>query len=78
MTASVLKVVEAHRRIFDLKIRNRLQAIEDELASGFDEFIVATDAGTFTWRSVALMRGVRDFGLDGPAPIAFFADVKQA
>jgi hypothetical protein len=74
-----VKVVEAHRRIFDLEIRNRLQAVEDELvASGFDEFIVATDAGTFTWRSVALMRGVRDFGLDGPALIAFFADVKRA
>jgi len=40
-----------------LKIRDRLQAIEDELVeAGFDEFIVATDAGTFTWRSVTLVR----------------------
>jgi hypothetical protein len=36
-----------------LEIRNRLQAIEDELvATGFDEFIVACDAGTFTWKTV--------------------------
>jgi len=36
-----------------LKIRDRLQAIEDELAAaGFDEFIVATDAGAFTWNTV--------------------------
>jgi hypothetical protein len=29
-----------------LKIRDRLQAIEDELLkAGYDEFIVATDAG---------------------------------
>ena len=40
-----------------LRIRERLQAIEDGLVeAGFDEFIVATDAGTFTWRSVALVR----------------------
>jgi hypothetical protein len=40
-----------------LEIRERLQAIEDELvAAGFDEFILATDAGTFTWRSIALVR----------------------
>jgi hypothetical protein len=39
-----------------LEIRERLQVIEDELVdAGFDEFIVATDAGTFTWRSVALV-----------------------
>jgi hypothetical protein len=32
-----------------LEIRDRLQAIEDKLvAAGFDEFIVATDAGTFS------------------------------
>jgi hypothetical protein len=40
-----------------LEIRNKLQAIEEELvAAGFDEFIVACDAGTFTWRSIALVR----------------------
>jgi hypothetical protein len=40
-----------------LKIRDRLQAIEDELvAAGFDEFIVACDAGTWTWRPVAHAR----------------------
>jgi hypothetical protein len=36
----------------------RLQAVEDELVkAGFDEFILATDAGTFTsarWRGRAL------------------------
>jgi hypothetical protein len=36
-----------------LKIRNRLQAIEDELiAAGLDEFIVAIDPATFTWKTV--------------------------
>jgi len=40
-----------------LRIRDRLQAIEDELvAAGFNEFIVATDAGTFTWRTVERAR----------------------
>jgi hypothetical protein len=40
-----------------LGIRDRLQAIEDELiAASFDEFIVATDAGTFTWRTAARAR----------------------
>jgi hypothetical protein len=35
-----------------LKIRDRLQAVEDELVeAGFDEFIVATGAGTFVWRT---------------------------
>ena len=37
--------------------RNRLQAIEDELiAAGLDEFIVATDAATFTWKTVERAR----------------------
>jgi hypothetical protein len=36
-----------------LELRDRLQAIEDELvAACFDQFIVATDAGTFTWKTV--------------------------
>jgi hypothetical protein len=40
-----------------LRIRDRLQAIEDELVeAGFDEFMVATDAGTFTWRTVERAR----------------------
>jgi hypothetical protein len=40
-----------------LEIRGRLQAIEDELVeAGFDEFIVATDRGTFTWRTIELAR----------------------
>jgi hypothetical protein len=40
-----------------LKIRDRLQAIEDELVSaGFNEFIVACDDGTWTWRTVARAR----------------------
>ncbi len=40
-----------------LKIRERLQAIEDEFVeAGYDEFIVACDAGTFTWRTTALIR----------------------
>jgi hypothetical protein len=37
-----------------LRIRDRLQAIEDELLeAGYDEFIVATDTGSFIWRTVA-------------------------
>jgi len=40
-----------------LKIRDRLQAIEDEfVAAGFDEFIVACDDGTWTWRTTARAR----------------------
>jgi hypothetical protein len=40
-----------------LRIRDRLQAIEDELVeAGLDEFMVACDAGTFTWRTVARSR----------------------
>jgi hypothetical protein len=40
-----------------LKIRDRLQAIEDELLeAGFDELIVATDSGSFIWRTVARAR----------------------
>lgn len=40
-----------------LAIPDRLQTIEDELvAAGFDEFIVACDAGTFTWRTVTRAR----------------------
>jgi hypothetical protein len=40
-----------------LKIRDRLQAIENELvAANLDEFIVACDAGTFTWRTVLRSR----------------------
>jgi hypothetical protein len=40
-----------------LKIRDRLQRIEDELVeAGFDEFMVACDAGTFTWRTVQRAR----------------------
>jgi hypothetical protein len=40
-----------------LRIYDRLQAIEDErVEAGFDEFIVATDAGTFTWRTVERAR----------------------
>ncbi len=42
-----------------LKIRARLQAVEDELIeSGYDEFIVATDGGSFVWRTVARARAV--------------------
>jgi hypothetical protein len=49
-----------------LKIRERLQATEDDLvAAGFDEFIVATEAGTFTWRTIAL---ARDESGDEPPP----------
>ena len=40
-----------------LKIRDRLQAMEDELiAAGSDELIVATDSGSFIWRTVARVR----------------------
>jgi hypothetical protein len=40
-----------------LEIRDRLQAIEDELVeAGFDEFMIACDSGTFTWRTVARAR----------------------
>jgi hypothetical protein len=40
-----------------LKIRGRLQGIEDELvAADLDEFMVACDAGTFTWRTVERAR----------------------
>ena len=40
-----------------LKIRDRLQAIEDELVeAGYEEFMVACDAGTFTWRTIARAR----------------------
>jgi hypothetical protein len=36
-----------------LKIRDRLQAIEDELvAADMDEFMVACDSGTFVWHTV--------------------------
>jgi hypothetical protein len=49
-----------------LEIRERLQVIEDELVdAGFDEFIVATDAGTFTWLSVALVP--KEAGEEPPA-----------
>jgi hypothetical protein len=40
-----------------LKIRDRLQAIGDELlAARFDEFIVACAAGDFVWRTVERAR----------------------
>ncbi|HUC65280.1 MAG TPA: hypothetical protein VMA53_07630 [Stellaceae bacterium] len=40
-----------------LRIRDRLQDIEDELvAADLDELMVACDAGTFTWRTVARAR----------------------
>jgi hypothetical protein len=40
-----------------LRIRDRLQAVEDELiAADMDELIVACDAGTWTWRTVAHAR----------------------
>jgi hypothetical protein len=49
-----------------LKIRDRLQGIEDELVeAGFDEFIVACDTGTFTWRTVARSRA--EHGEEPPA-----------
>jgi hypothetical protein len=49
-----------------LKIRGRLQAIEDELVeAGFDEFMVACDAGTFTWRTVQRARA--EGGKESPA-----------
>jgi hypothetical protein len=40
-----------------LKIRDRLQMIEDLLLeAGFDELIVATGSGSFIWRTVARAR----------------------
>jgi hypothetical protein len=40
-----------------LEIRDRLQAIEGALVeAGLDEFIVATDRGTFTGRTIELAR----------------------
>lgn len=40
-----------------LRIRDRLQTIEDELvAAGLDEFMVACNAGTFIWRTVKRAR----------------------
>jgi hypothetical protein len=40
-----------------LRIRDRLQAIEDELvAADMDELMVACGAGTWTWRTVAHAR----------------------
>jgi hypothetical protein len=40
-----------------VKIRDRLQAIEDELIkAGFDELIVATESGSFIWRTVVRAR----------------------
>jgi len=40
-----------------LRIRDRLQAIENGLVEArLDEFIVACDAGTFTWRTVKRAR----------------------
>jgi hypothetical protein len=40
-----------------LRIRDRLQAIEDELvAADLDELMVTCDAGTFIWRTVARSR----------------------
>jgi hypothetical protein len=48
-----------------LKIRDRLQAIEDELIEAkLDEFMVACDAGTFVWRTVARAR--EDHGEEPP------------
>ena len=53
MTISVALLGGMDQRTM-LRIRDRLQAIEDELvAAGLDEFIVACDAGTWTWRTVA-------------------------
>jgi hypothetical protein len=52
-----------------LEIRDRLQAIEDELvAAGFDEFIVATDAGTFSWKTVERARVEHD---EEPPPAGY-------
>jgi hypothetical protein len=40
-----------------LKLRNQLQPIENELLeAGFDEFMLATDAGTWTWMTVGRAR----------------------
>jgi hypothetical protein len=52
-----------------LRIRDRLQAIEDELvAVGLDELIVACDAGTWTWRTVARARAEHG---EGPPPAGY-------
>jgi len=49
-----------------LKIRERLQAIEDELIdAGYYEFIVATDAGTFVSRRVERARAEHGEELPG-------------
>jgi hypothetical protein len=41
----------------DAQIRDRLQAIQDKLVdAGFDEFIEACNAGSFTWRTIARAR----------------------
>ena len=60
-SARKLRVIHVTRGSMDqagmLKIRDRLQASEDELvAAGLDEFIVACDAGTWTWRTAGLAR----------------------
>jgi hypothetical protein len=50
-----------------LRLRDRLQAIEDELLeAGFDEFMVATDTGCFVWRTVA--RAHAEAGEEPPPP----------
>ena len=49
-----------------LKIRDRLQSIEDELvAAELDEFMAACDAGTWTWRTVERARA--EHGEEPPA-----------
>jgi hypothetical protein len=52
-----------------LKTRDRPQAIEDELVgAGFDEFMVACDAATFTWRTVERARAE---GGEEPPPAGY-------
>jgi hypothetical protein len=37
-----------------LRIRAKLQEIEDELVSaGYDDYVVATDRGSFRWQTMA-------------------------
>jgi hypothetical protein len=54
----------------------RLLAIEEELVdAGFDKFIFATDAGTSTWRNVALMP--REAGEEPPRFATFDLDPRE-
>jgi hypothetical protein len=54
----------------------RLPAIEDEVVdAGFDKFIVSTQAGTSTWRSVVLMP--EEAGEEPPGMATFDLDPRE-